>query len=86
MEVVEQDSMQRQGSTCIGTSMPSFADPPSEPLALPPALPPSLPSSSPSSPYIPSSLLLAGPVIFHPNVIIMQEKVYNSMNDKAQKH
>jgi hypothetical protein len=70
-EVVEQDPVRSQGSACTGgTYMPSSTDPPSEPLALPPTLP----SSSPPSPYIPSSLLLARPVIFHPNVIIMQRE------------
>jgi hypothetical protein len=31
-------------------------------------------SSSPPSPVVPSSLLLSGPVIFHPNVIITQRE------------
>jgi hypothetical protein len=58
--------MRRQGSACTGTS-PSFsADLPSRP----PAPPPAPPSSSTPSPVVPSSLVLVGPVIFYPNVII----------------
>jgi hypothetical protein len=66
MEVVEQNPVWRQGSACTGTSLPSFANLPSEP--------PTPPSSSPPSPVVPSSLLLAGPIIFHPNVIITQRE------------
>jgi hypothetical protein len=69
-EVVEQDPMQRQGSAYTKTSLPSYTDLPSEPPTPPPA--PS--SSSPPYPYVPSSLLLAGPIMFHPNVIIMQRE------------
>jgi hypothetical protein len=82
-EVVEQNLVRRQGSTCTRTSPPFSVDPPSEPLALLPAPP----SSSPPCPSVPSSLLLVGPVIFHPNVRIMQKNnVHNSMNNKAHKH
>jgi hypothetical protein len=56
----------RQDSACIGTSLPSSA----ELLSRPPAPP----SSSPPSPVVPSSLLLVGSVIFHPNVIIIQRE------------
>jgi hypothetical protein len=63
--------MWHQGSACTRTSPPSFVDPSSEPFTLPRAPP----SSSSSSPYVPSSLLLVGPIIFHPNVIIMQREV-----------
>jgi hypothetical protein len=66
LEVVEQNLMRRQGSSCIGTSASSSADLRSEP--------PASPSSSPPSPSVPSSLLLAMPVIFHPNVIITQRE------------
>jgi hypothetical protein len=45
----------RQGSACIGTSLPSSADLPGKP--------PAPPSSSPPSLDVPSSLLLAGSVI-----------------------
>jgi hypothetical protein len=62
--------MRRQGSACIGTSPPSSVDLPNEPAAPSPALS----SSSPPSPSVPSSLLLAGHVIFHPNVIITQRE------------
>jgi hypothetical protein len=55
--------MRRQGSACTGTSLSSFDYPPREP--------PAPPSSLLPSPYVPSSLLLVGTVIFHPNVIIM---------------
>jgi hypothetical protein len=54
--------MRRQGSACTRTSQPSSTNPPSEPPASPPAL------------YVPSSLLIAGSVIFHPNVVIMQRE------------
>jgi hypothetical protein len=66
MEVVEQNTVWRQGSTCTGTSPSSSTDVPSEPLAPP--------SSSPPSPAVPSSLLLGGPVVFYPNVIITQRE------------
>jgi hypothetical protein len=39
-----------------------------------PSGPPAPPSSSPPSPGVPSSLLLAGLVIFQPNVIITQRE------------
>jgi hypothetical protein len=69
-EMVEQNHVWRQGSACTGTSPPSSADlssgPPAPPLA-------SL-SSSPLSLAVPSSLLLAGPVIFQHNVIITQRE------------
>jgi hypothetical protein len=65
IEVVEQNPVRRQGSACTGTSSPSSTDPPSEPHAPP--------SYSPPSPFVPSSLL-ARPVIFYPNVIIMQRE------------
>jgi hypothetical protein len=65
-----EDPMRSQGSACTETSPPSSVDPPSKP----PALPPTPSSSSPPSLYVPSSLLLAGPVIFHPNGIIMQRE------------
>jgi hypothetical protein len=52
MEVVEQNPVRRQVSTCTKTSPPS----------------------SPPSPIVPSSLLLAGPVIFQPNVIVTQRE------------
>ena len=57
-----------QGSTCIGTSLPSSADPPSELPTLPP-----VPPSSPS-PYVPFSIILTRPVIFHLDVIITQRE------------
>jgi hypothetical protein len=66
MEVVEQNHVRRQGSTCTGTSPPSSADLPSGPLA-----PPSI---SPPSPNVPSSLLLVGSIIFQANVIITQRE------------
>jgi hypothetical protein len=66
MEVVEQNPVRRQGSTCTGTSPPSSVDLPIGP--------PALPSSSPPSPFVPSSLLLARPIIFQPNVIITQRE------------
>jgi hypothetical protein len=69
-EVVEQNPMWSQGSACTGTSPPSSVDLPNEP----PTLPPAPPSSSPPSPSVPSFLLLAGPIIFHPNVIITQRE------------
>jgi hypothetical protein len=56
--VVEQNHACRQGSECIGISPPSFVDLPSGP--------PTSPSSSPPSHVVPSSLLLARPVIFTP--------------------
>jgi hypothetical protein len=68
--VVEQNPVRRQGSTCTVTSLPSSADLPIEP----PSPPPASPSSLPPSPSVLSSLLLAGPIIFHPNVIITQRE------------
>jgi hypothetical protein len=68
--VVEQNHVWRQGSACTGTSLPSSTDLPSGP----PTLPPAPLSSSPPSPAVPYSLLLALPVIFHPNVIITQRE------------
>jgi hypothetical protein len=53
---------------CIGTSPPSSVDL----IGGPPAPPPALPSSSPPSLDVPSSLLLAGSVIFQANVIVTQ--------------
>jgi hypothetical protein len=68
MEVVEQNYVRRQGSACTGISPPYSANLPSGPPA-----PPLAPlSSSPPSPVVPSHLLLAGPIIFQPNVIITQ--------------
>jgi hypothetical protein len=78
MEVVERNPVSRQGSTCTVTSLPSSADLPGGP--------PAPPSSSPPSPDVPSSLFLARSVIFQANVIVTQEKVYNSRNDDLQKH
>jgi hypothetical protein len=66
-EVVEQNHVRRQGSACTGTSPPSSVDLPSGP--------PALLSSSPPSHVVLSSLLLAGPIIFQPNVIITQREV-----------
>jgi hypothetical protein len=69
-EVVEQNHVRLQGSVCTRTSLPSSADLPSGPPT-----PPLAPlSSSPPSPVVPSSLLLAGLVIFQPNVIITQRE------------
>jgi hypothetical protein len=65
-EAVEQNHMRHQGSLCNETSPPSSADLPSGPSA-------PLSSSTPS-PAVPSSLLLAGHVIFQPNFIITQRK------------
>jgi hypothetical protein len=62
--------VRRQGSACIGTSPPSSADLPGEPLAPPPAPP----SSSPLSLDVPSSLLLAGSVILQVNVLVTQRE------------
>jgi hypothetical protein len=70
MEVVERNPVRRQGSACNGTSPPSSTD---LPCGLP-ALPPALPSSSPPSLDVPSSLLLAGSVIFQVNVIVTQRE------------
>jgi hypothetical protein len=78
MEVGEQNLMRCQGSACTRTSPPSSVDLPSEP--------PAPPLSSPPSPFVPSSLLLAGPIIFHPNIIITQREGINSRNDELQKH
>jgi hypothetical protein len=66
MEVVERNPVRHQGSTCIGTSPPSSADLPGGP--------PVPPSSSPPSLGVPSSLLLAGSVIFQANVIVTQRE------------
>jgi hypothetical protein len=68
MDVVEQNPVRRQGSSCTRTSPPSFVDLPRGP----PAPPPTPPSSSPPFSVVPLSLLLVGPVIFHPNVVITQ--------------
>jgi hypothetical protein len=68
--VVEQNHIRRQDSTCIGTSPLSSADLSNGP----PDLPPAPISSSPPSPVVASSLLLAGNVIFQPNVIITQRE------------
>jgi hypothetical protein len=65
-EVVEQNLIRRQGSTCTETSPPSSVDRPSESSARP--------SSSPPTTHVASSLLLAESVIFRPNVTIMQRK------------
>jgi hypothetical protein len=54
--------MRRQGSACIGTSPPSSTDLPGGPAAPPPSL------------GVPSSLLLAGSVIFQANVIVTQRE------------
>jgi hypothetical protein len=64
--------MGRQGFACTKTSLSSSADPPSEP----PTLPPTLALSSRPSPYVLCSLLLvlAGPVIFYLNVMVMQRE------------
>jgi hypothetical protein len=70
MKVAERNPVRRQGSACIGTSPPSSTDLLGGPLTLPPALPP----SSPPSLDIPSSLLLAGSVIFQANVIVTQRE------------
>jgi hypothetical protein len=68
MEVAERNPVRRQGSTCIGTSLPSSIDLPGGP----PAPPPAPPSSLPPSLDVPFSLLLAGSVIFQANVIVTQ--------------
>jgi hypothetical protein len=62
--------VRHQGSACIGTSAPSSADLPGGP----PASPPAPPSYSPPSLDVPSSLLLAGSVIFQANVIVTQRE------------
>jgi hypothetical protein len=64
MQVAERNPVRRQGSACIGTSLPSSADLTGET--------PDPRSSSPASLYIPPSLLLARSVIFHANVIVTQ--------------
>jgi hypothetical protein len=69
-KVVERNHVRRQGSACTRTSLPSSGDLPSGP----PAPPPAPLSSSPPSLVVPSSLLLAGPVIFQHNVIITQRE------------
>jgi hypothetical protein len=66
MDVAERNPVQRQGSTCIGTSPPSSADLPGGTTAPP--------SSSPPSVDVPSSLLLVGSVIFQVNVIVTQRE------------
>jgi hypothetical protein len=65
-EVVEQNPVRRQGSGCTGTSSSSSVDLLSEP--------PALPSSSPQFHDVPSSLLLARPIILQPNIIITQRE------------
>jgi hypothetical protein len=70
MEVAEQNPVRRQGSACIGTSLPSSTDLRGEP----PAPPPAPPSSSPPSRDVPSSLLLAGSIILQANVIVTQRE------------
>jgi hypothetical protein len=70
MEVVERNSVQRQGSACIGTSPPFSANLPGEP----PAPPPAPPSSLPPSRDVPSSLPLAGSIILQANVIVTQRE------------
>jgi hypothetical protein len=62
MEVAERNPVRRQGSACIGTSPPSSVDLLGEP--------PAPPSSLPLSLDVPSSLLLAGSIIFQANVIV----------------
>jgi hypothetical protein len=66
VQLAELDPLWRQEYACTETSLPSSTDQPSE-LPVPP-------SSSPPTPHVPSSLALVGPVIFHPNVTIMQRK------------
>jgi hypothetical protein len=62
MEVVERNTVRRQGSACIKTSPPFSTDLPGEPPAPPPSL------------GVPSSLLLARSVIFQANVIVTQRE------------
>jgi hypothetical protein len=64
--------MRRQGSACTGTSLPAFVD---LPIGSP-ALPPTPPSSSPPSPVVPYSLLLARPIIFHPQCYNNSKRMY----------
>jgi hypothetical protein len=66
MEVAERNPVRRQGSACIGTSLPSSVDLPGEP--------PAPLSSSPPSRDVPSSLLLARSVILQANVIVTQRE------------
>jgi hypothetical protein len=66
MEVAERNPVRRQGSASIGTSPPSSADLPGGPPAPPSSLPPCL--------DVPSSLFLAGSVIFQANVIVTQRE------------
>jgi hypothetical protein len=66
MEVAERNLVRRQGSACIGTSLPSSTDLPGGP--------PAPPSSSPLSLDVPSSLLLVGSVISQANVIVTQRE------------
>jgi hypothetical protein len=70
MEVVERNHVRCLDSACTGTSLSSSADLSSGP----PAPPPAPLSSSPPSSDVPSSLLLAGSVIFQTNVIIIQRE------------
>jgi hypothetical protein len=58
--------VRRQGFACIGTSPPSSTDLPGGP--------PAPPSSSPPFLDVPSSLFLAGSVIFQANVIVTQRE------------
>jgi hypothetical protein len=66
MEVVERNPVRRQGSACTATSPPSSVDLPDGP--------PAPPSSSHPSPDVPSSLFLAGSIIFQANVIVTQRE------------
>jgi hypothetical protein len=66
MEVVERNPAWHQGSACTGTSPSSSVDLPGGH--------PAPPSSSPPSPDVPSSLFLAGSVIFQANVIVTQRE------------
>jgi hypothetical protein len=70
MEVAERNPLRRQGSACIGTSLPSSADLSGEP----PAPPPAPPSFSPPSLDVLSSVLLVGSVILQANVTVTQRE------------